>query len=71
VWPRVWVDVKLYSSMTAELEGGEWSTARPGRTLHPGKTRYPFYRRLVVPEGRLNGRKISSPPVLDPGSSGT
>ena len=26
--------------MTAALEGGEWSAARPGRTLPPGKTRY-------------------------------
>ena len=32
--------------MTAALEGGELSAARPGRTLPPGKTRYPFYRRL-------------------------
>jgi len=32
--------------MTAALENGEWSAARPGRTLTPGKTRYPFYRRL-------------------------
>ena len=32
--------------MTAVLEGGEWSAARPGRTLPQGKTRYPFYRRL-------------------------
>jgi len=32
--------------MTAALEGGEWSAARPGRTLPPGKTRYLFYRRL-------------------------
>jgi len=32
--------------MTAALEGGEWSAARSGRTLPPGKTRYPFYRRL-------------------------
>jgi len=31
---------------------GEWSAARPGRTLHPGKTRYPFYRKL----GGLQGR---------------
>jgi len=31
--------------MTAALEGGEWSAARTGRTLPPGKTRYPFYRR--------------------------
>ena len=38
--------------MTAALEGGEWSAARPGRTLPPGKTLYPFYRRLGVPQGR-------------------
>jgi len=38
--------------MTAALEEGEWSAARPGRTLPPGKTRYPFYRRL----GGLQGR---------------
>jgi len=31
---------------------GEWPAARPGRTLPPGKTRYPFYRRL----GGLQGR---------------
>jgi len=38
--------------MTAALEGGEWSAARPGRTLPPGKTRYQFYRRLGGPQGR-------------------
>jgi len=32
--------------------GGEWSAARPGRTLPPGKTRNPFYRRLGGPQGR-------------------
>ena len=31
---------------------GEWPAARPGRTLPPGKTRYPFYRRLDGPQGR-------------------
>jgi len=36
--------------MTAALEGGEWSAARPGRILPPGKTRYPFYRRLGGPQ---------------------
>ena len=36
--------------MTAALEGGEWSAARPGCTLPPGKTRYPFYRRLCGPQ---------------------
>jgi len=38
--------------MTAALEGGEWSAARPGRTLTPGKTRCPFYRSLGGPQGR-------------------
>jgi len=38
--------------MTAALEGSEWSAARPGRTLPPGKTRYPFYRRLGGTQGR-------------------
>ena len=38
--------------MTAALEGGEWSAASPGHTLPPGKTRYPFYRRLGGPRGR-------------------
>ena len=31
---------------------GEWSAARPGRSLPPEKTRYPFYRRLGGPQGR-------------------
>jgi len=38
--------------MTAVLEGGELSAARPGRPSPPGKTRYPFYRRLGEPQGR-------------------
>jgi len=39
--------------MTAALEGGEWSAARPGRNLPPGKTRYPLYRRLGGHQGRF------------------
>ena len=38
--------------MTAALEGGEWSAARPGHNLPPGKTRYQFYRRLGGSQGR-------------------
>jgi len=38
--------------MTAALEGGEWSAAHPGHTLPPGKTQYPFYRRLGGPQGQ-------------------
>ena len=37
--------------MTAALEVGEWTAARPGRTLPLEKTRYPFYRRLGGPQG--------------------
>jgi hypothetical protein len=42
VWPRGWVEVELCSSMTAALEGDEWSAARPGRTLPPGKEPVPI-----------------------------
>jgi len=38
--------------MSAAVEGDKWSAASPGRTLPPGKTRYPFYRRLGGPQGR-------------------
>ena len=38
--------------MTAALEEGEASAARPCRTLPPEKTRYPSYRRLGGPQGR-------------------
>ena len=55
--------------MTAALEGGEWSAARSSQTLPPGKTRYPFYRRLDGPRTGLDGRKISSPPGFDSGPS--
>ena len=38
--------------MTVALGGGEWSAARPGRTLPPGKIRYSLYMRLGGPQGR-------------------
>ena len=54
-------------SLTLALDGGGWSTPRPGR-FTPGKeTRYPFYRRLGGPQGRSGRlRKISPPPGFDP-----
>jgi len=55
--------------MTAALEGVEWSAASPSHTLHPGKTQYPFYRRLGGPQASLNRRKISSQLGFDPGPS--
>ena len=62
MWPRGWVEVYLYSFITAELEGGEWSAARTGRILPPGKTRYPFYRRLDGPQDR-SGRTENLVPI--------
>jgi len=43
--------------MTAALEGGEQSAAHTSRTLSPGKTWYPFYRRLGGPQGRSGGEE--------------
>ena len=54
----MWVEIKLYSSMTATLEVCEWSGARPGRTLPPGKTRYSFSGGWVVPSFGLDGAEI-------------
>ena len=45
---------------------GEGSASRPGRSLPPGKTRYPLYKRLGGPQGRSGQvRKISSPLGFD------
>jgi len=53
--------------MTTELEGGEGSASRPGRFLHPGKTRYPMYRKLGGPQSRSGQvREISPPSEFDP-----
>ena len=46
---------------------GEGSASRPGRSLPPGKTQYPLYRRLGGPQGRSGQvRKFSPPPGFDP-----
>ena len=37
--------------MTAALEGGEWSAARPGRTLPPGKDPVPILQEFVLAPG--------------------
>ena len=51
--------------MTTALEGGEWSAAGPGRTLPPGKTRYPLYRRLGGPQGRSGRAENLAPPRFE------
>ena len=52
-----------YSStlfLTSALEEVEGSASRPGSTLPPGNTRYPFYRRVGGPQNRSGEvRKIS------------
>jgi len=35
--------------MTTALDEGEGSASRPGRSLPPGKIRYPLYRKLGGP----------------------
>jgi hypothetical protein len=53
--------------MTTAQEGGEGSASRPGRSLPPGKTRYPLYRSPGGPQGGSGQvRKISPPPGFDP-----
>jgi hypothetical protein len=53
--------------MTSALEWGEWSAARPGHTLPPGKNRYPLYRRLGGPQGWSGQGEKSRPlPGFDP-----
>jgi hypothetical protein len=47
--------------MTTALKGGEGSASRPGRSLPPGKTRYPLYRRLGGPDGRSGQLRKMSP----------
>ena len=52
---------------TSALDGGGWSTPRPGHFTPQGKTRYILYRRLCGPHSRSGRvRKISPPPGFDP-----
>ena len=56
-------------SLTSALSGGRQSTLRPGRTLPPGKIRYPLYRRLGGSRGQFGGCGKSLPPLgFDPRS---
>jgi hypothetical protein len=54
-------------SLTLALDGVGGQPHAPA-ALPPGKTRYPWYGRLVGSQGRAGRvRKISVPPGLDPG----
>jgi len=48
------------------LEGGEGSASCPGRSLPPGKTWYPLYRRLGGPQGWFGQVLKISPSGFDP-----
>ena len=50
--------------MTTALEEGEGSASRPVRSLSQRKTRYPFYRRLLEPQGRSEQDLIPGPTQL-------
>jgi hypothetical protein len=45
------------------LKGGEGSVSHPGRSLPPGRTLYPMYRRLGGPQGRSGQVRKISPPL--------
>ena len=55
------VKVQLYSFLTTTLEGSEWSASLPGRSLPPGKTRYPLYRSWVSPRAGMDRCEKSLP----------
>ena len=52
--------------MTAALEGGEWSAARPAARYPRERPGTHFTGGWVRPRAGLDGRKISSPPGFDP-----
>jgi len=53
--------------LTTALEGGVGSASSPGRSLSPGKTRYPLYRRLGWPQAWSGQKRKISPPLgFDP-----
>ena len=54
-------------SFTSALDGGGWSTPRPGRFIPRKETHSPYYRTMDEPQGR--SRRVweaSSPPGFDP-----
>jgi hypothetical protein len=54
-------------SLTSALDGGGWSTPRPGRFIPGKETRFPLYVRQGGPQGRSGWvRKISPRPRFDP-----
>jgi len=58
----------MHGQPNIKLEVGLGGQLHAPAALHPGEeTRYPFYRRLVRPQGRSERvQKISPPPGFDP-----
>jgi hypothetical protein len=54
--------VVVLTTMTSDLEAAGWSTPRSDRFTPPGKTPFPFYRRM----GGVRVRKISPTPAFEP-----
>ena len=53
--------------MNTALEGGEWSAARPGRTLPPGKDPVPIVQETGWAPGPVwTGAENLAPPGFDP-----
>jgi hypothetical protein len=48
------------------IRRGEWSTARPNRTLPPGETRYLLYRGFGGSQGQSGRAENLAPPGFDP-----
>ena len=68
-WSRFWPGVAQRVGRGISLlfhdrgtKGCEWSAAHPSRTLLPGKSRYPLYRRLGGAQGR-SGRVENLVPI--------
>jgi hypothetical protein len=67
IWPRGWVEVYLYSSMTSALEGGEWSAARAGSILPSGKDPVPSVQEAGWAPGPVwRGAENLAPTGFDP-----
>jgi hypothetical protein len=67
LWPRGWVGVHLYSSMTMALEGGECSAALPGSSFTPRKDPVPSVQEAGWAPGPV-WRRVENlvPPGFDP-----
>ena len=65
LWPREWVEVYLDSFFSLSTRW-VWVVKRHApAALPPGKTRYPWYRRLGGPQG-WSGQTEYAPPEFDP-----